>query len=67
MSTRYGDSHEYDHGAQFFTARTGSLVDMAAAGQIEQWQPVVTLALKENHDRIWFEPHYANTTHEQPV
>jgi predicted NAD/FAD-dependent oxidoreductase len=67
MSTRHGDSHEYDHGAQFFTARTESFAafvqDMAAAGQIEQWQPkVVTLALKKKpYDRIWFEPHYVST------
>lgn len=42
MATRYADDYEFDHGAQFFTARTASfrnfLQPLIAAGDVADWQ-----------------------------
>ncbi|MBN8531030.1 MAG: FAD-dependent oxidoreductase [Alphaproteobacteria bacterium] len=64
MSTRYADPFYFDHGAQFFTARTPEfkvfLEPFIASGAVAPWEgKVVTLqAGKEEEKRLWFEPHY---------
>jgi len=64
MSTRYFENYEFDHGAQYFTARSiefqNFLKPYLDQGIIKKWHPkVITL----NHDqkpykRDWFEPHF---------
>lgn len=69
MSTRYAQHYQFDHGAQFFTARSKSfntfLKPLLADGTVQPWQPrVLTLALDEQgrakkpYKRDWFERHY---------
>jgi len=64
MSTRRSETHSFDHGVPFFTARDPEFVDFLqtyiASGQLADWRPqVVTLALGENaYRRMWYEPHY---------
>ena len=64
MSTRYADPFYFDHGTQFFTARSKAFQDyitpLIAQGVIAPWQGKV-ITFQENKtisDRIWFEPHY---------
>lgn len=62
-SRRVGHFH-FDHGAQFFTARSLAfrrfLQDYRARGIVQEWRPrVLTLAPDEKpYKRNWFEPHY---------
>jgi predicted NAD/FAD-dependent oxidoreductase len=64
MSTRYADPFQFDHGAQYFTARNVSfqafLAPFLADGTVQAWSPkVITLARGETpYKRDWFEPHY---------
>ena len=64
MSTRYADPYQFDHGAQYFTARSDEFQDFLKphieSGLVQEWQPkVVTLAAGEKpYKRDWFEPHY---------
>lgn len=64
MATRRTGSFQFDHGAQFFTARSKqfqSLIDRyLAEGLVRPWQPrVLTLdPEKKPFKREWFEPHY---------
>ena len=64
MATRRNDPYRFDHGAQFFTARSKqfqSLInDYVAKNQIAAWEPrVLTLDTEEKpFKREWFEPHY---------
>lgn len=64
MSTRYADPFYFDHGAQFFTARSplfqSFIAPFIADGLVKEWKgKVITFqAEKEVADRIWFEPHY---------
>ena len=64
MATRRYGAYQFDHGAQFFTARSKQfqklLNDCVAQGQIQAWQPrVLTLdPQKKPFKREWFEPHY---------
>ena len=64
MSTRYADPYQFDHGAQYFTARSEEfqsfLKPHIKSGLIKEWHPkVVTLELDEKpYKRDWFEPHY---------
>lgn len=64
MAVRRQDDWQFDHGAQFFTARssefqllTASLVE---SGIIAPWEPkVVSLQPGEKpYKRLWYEPHY---------
>lgn len=64
MATRRSGECSFDHGAQFFTARSRAfrqfLQPSLAAGHIAEWSPRV-LTLQENTKpwkRDWFEPHY---------
>jgi hypothetical protein len=67
MSTRYAGAYQFDHGAQYFTARSkafqGFLAPMLAAGVVRTWQPsVLTLGGdKKPYKRNWFESHYVAT------
>lgn len=67
MATRRADSYQFDHGAQFFTARSKQfqnlISDCVADNQIQAWLPrVLTLDLeKKPFKREWFEPHYVAT------
>ncbi len=62
-SRRVGDFC-FDHGAQFFTARSPAfrrfLQEYRAQGIVQEWHPrVLTLAQDEKpYKRDWFEPHY---------
>jgi renalase len=64
MSTRYADPFYFDHGTQFFTARTPAfqkfIEPLITEGLIAEWKgKVVTYqADKGLKDRLWFEPHY---------
>lgn len=67
MSTRYAGEHQFDHGAQYFTARSKAfkrfLAPLIEAGSVKDWQPhVLTLGGdKKPYKRDWFEPHYVAT------
>ena len=67
MSTRYTDLFQFDHGAQFFTARSKVfktfLKTLIADGLIKEWSPkVITLEKgKKSYKRLWYEPHYVAT------
>ncbi len=64
MSSRRADPFQFNHGAQFFTARSkafNSLIEQAEQlGVVSQWQPkLVTLDPNaESFKRSWFEPHF---------
>jgi len=61
---RHTGAYSFDHGAQFFTARTTGfqafLQTYQSAGLVEAWWPdIVTLAEAESAGkRAWLEPHY---------
>lgn len=64
MSTRRQDDRQWDHGAQFFTARSRAfrqlLAPHIAAGTVAEWHPNLTTLSpdKPPFKRPWFEPHY---------
>lgn len=64
MATRRIDTFHFDHGAQFFTARSQAFRDFLqpyqAQGLVQQWQPrMLTLSPNEQPDeRVWSEPHH---------
>lgn len=67
MSTRYADPFYFDHGTQFFTARSEAfktfLQPHIEAGTIAEWKgKVITLTAGEKPTkRLWFEPHWVPT------
>jgi len=69
MSTRYADPFYFDHGTQFFTARTQAFQDFIASftakGLVAEWKGKVLThqADKTIKDRLWFEPHYVAVPH----
>lgn len=69
MSTRYADPFYFDHGAQFFTARTAAfqkfLTPLIANGVVREWKPKLVGLRPGNdpYDRFWFEPHYVACPH----
>jgi len=64
MSTRYADPFYFDHGTQFFTARTPEfqafLAPYIARGTVQEWigRTVELEAGAAPWKREWFEPHY---------
>ncbi|MFK7864880.1 MAG: NAD(P)/FAD-dependent oxidoreductase [Pseudohongiellaceae bacterium] len=64
MSNRRHDLARFDHGAQFFTARSKEFRTAISAAlelkSIEEWTPkILTLeANQEPYKREWFEPHF---------
>lgn len=64
MSTRYADPYFFDHGAQYFTARSKAfhafLAPFIEDGTVAEWAPRVTTLSKDEapYKRDWFEPHY---------
>ncbi|MGO4999703.1 NAD(P)/FAD-dependent oxidoreductase [Oceanisphaera sp. W20_SRM_FM3] len=64
MSTRRNDTHQWDHGAQFFTARSQAfkamLAPLISSGTVVEWQPNITTLSPDQapFKRPWFEPHY---------
>ena len=64
LPTRRAEGYEFDHGAQFLTARSKAfqqfLAPYIASGDIAEWQPrVITLSAGEKpYTRPWFEPHF---------
>ena len=64
MTTRQADPFSFDHGVQFFTARTPGfqkfLAPHLASGLVQEWKgKVITLdPQRKVSDRLWFEPHY---------
>lgn len=73
MSTRYADPFYFDHGAQFFTARSKEfqvfLEPLIASNIVQEWKPkLVGLRPGEDpYDRFWFEPHYVPVPHMNSV
>lgn len=69
MSTRYADPFYFDHGTQFFTARSKAFqrfIDpLITNGLIAEWKgKVITYQIdKTIKDRLWFEPHYVAVPH----
>lgn len=67
MSTRYADPFYFDHGAQFFTARTKAfqtfLEPYMENGIIADWAgKIIGLEIGKNiTKRLWFEPHLVAT------
>lgn len=67
MSTRYNDQFEFDHGAQYFTARSSEfrkfLQPFIEKGIVAEWMPrLLTLSkMQKPYKRDWFEPHYTAT------
>ncbi len=67
MSARRSDPYQFDHGAQYFTARTEAFKSFLKPtiddGLIKDWQAkVVTIEKgKKPYKREWFEPHYVVT------
>ena len=67
MATRRREGFEFDHGAQYFTARSAFFQQFLAQplerGTVAEWQPRLT-TLEVGHPpykREWFEPHYVAT------
>jgi renalase len=64
MATRREAGFAFDHGARFFTARSGAfrkfLRPLLASGVVKPWQPrVLTFeAGRKPYKRDWFETHY---------
>jgi len=64
MSTRYADPFYFDHGTQFFTARSEAFKDilapLIAQGHVAEWSgKVITLeAGQKPMKNMWYEPHY---------
>jgi len=64
MSTRYADPYQFDHGAQYFPARSKEfqafLKPHIESGLVQEWAPkIVTLEAGEKpYKRDWFQPHY---------
>lgn len=64
MSTRRADPYQFDHGAQYFTARSKEfksfLRPYIELGVVQEWQAkVLTLEKGQKpYKRDWFEPHY---------
>lgn len=69
MSTRYAEPFYFDHGTQFFTARSKAfqefIAPLIAQGLVAEWKgKVVTYqADRTLKDRLWFEPHYVAVPH----
>ena len=67
MATRRREGFEFDHGAQFFTARSTEFKQFLAQpverDAIQEWQPRLTTleAGREPYKREWFEPHFVAT------
>jgi len=62
LSTRRGGDFHFDHGAQFFTARSEEFLKYLApyvkSGLVQGWKPrLVTLGGGRTFKRQWFEPH----------
>jgi renalase len=64
LATRRLGEFEFDHGAQYFTARSNAfqkfIAPFVTEGLVQTWQPrVLTLEQdKKPRERDWFEPHY---------
>jgi predicted NAD/FAD-dependent oxidoreductase len=67
MSTRYADPFYFDHGAQFFTARSKAfqafLNPFIAQGAVAEWKgKVIAFEPGKKPDKsMWFEPHFVGT------
>jgi len=67
MATRRREGFEFDHGAQFFTARSQAFQQFLArpveGACIAEWQPRLTTleAGRAPYKREWFEPHFVAT------
>lgn len=64
MATRRSGNHQFDTGAQFFTARTRRfrrfLQPCLESGAVVPWEPKLITINRAggNYKRFWFEPHY---------
>jgi predicted NAD/FAD-dependent oxidoreductase len=64
MSTRNSPPYQFDHGAQYFTARSKTFQEfldpLIDSGLVVEWNPkIVTLEFGKTPNKLdWFEPHY---------
>jgi predicted NAD/FAD-dependent oxidoreductase len=64
LATRRAGPYQFDHGAQYFTARSAEfrqfLLDYCDQGLLHDWQPrTLTLGNEQKpYTRPWFEPHW---------
>ena len=64
MSVRHTGAYTFDHGAQFFTARTAGFQEFLrvyqSAGLVEAWWPDITTfaGVESAGERAWLEPHF---------
>lgn len=64
MSTRFAEPFYFDHGTQFFTARSKAfqvfIAPLIAKGIVAEWKGKVITYQADNtiKNRLWFEPHY---------
>lgn len=63
LSTRRLNSYQFDHGAQYFTARSQEFRDFIqpylASGIVTSWRPrLVRLGQSKAFRSMWFEPHF---------
>jgi predicted NAD/FAD-dependent oxidoreductase len=69
MSTRHAEPFYFDHGTQFFTARSKAfqafIAPLIAKGIVAEWKGKVITFQADNtiKDRLWFEPHYVAVPH----
>lgn len=64
MATRRADPHQFDHGAQYFTARTSEFRSFLAPyierGSVQLWSPELQILTpgEQPQQAPWREPHY---------
>lgn len=64
MSTRRADPYQFDHGAQYFTARSKRFKEFLRphieTGLVQEWKAKILTLEKgaKAYKREWFEPHY---------
>ena len=67
MSTRHQEETDYDHGAQYFTARGRRfkkfLQPYLTSGDVAVWDARITTLTggSRKYKRMWFEPHYTGS------
>jgi predicted NAD/FAD-dependent oxidoreductase len=69
MSTRYAEPFFFDHGTQFFTARSkefqGFIAPLIEDGLVAPWEGNAITIQKDGtiEDRLWLDPHYVAVPH----
>lgn len=66
MATRYNDKYSFDHGTQYFTAKSKEFKNFLESfinkGLVKEWSgKFITLSESEKYDRIIYDPRYVCT------